>query len=72
MTKSANGRTGEARKWSTLSAGDTVEIREGIEVVASGTVEDHTSNKDIIWIRLSDCNERKIFLRSDELDFEIL
>ena len=58
--------------WSTLSVGDAVELRHETRLIGRGTVEDLSLKKDLIWVRLTNGNERRIFLRSDELDIEIL
>ena len=55
-----------------MCTGDTVEVRKDDRVVGRGTVDDYSSKRDIVWIRLSDCNERRIFLRSDEIEIHIL
>ena len=52
-------------KWSTIEQGDVVGLSFRDGTVAVGTMDDHTFDRSVFWLRLSDTGERRCFLSSD-------
>lgn len=54
-------------EWDSLSLGDEVSLVSEAGTVEVGTVDDFTSDRSVLWLRMSQNLERRFFLSADEL-----
>lgn len=52
-------------KWSTIEQEDLIALSLKNGTVAVGTVDDHTSDRSVFWLWLSQTGERRYFLSAE-------
>lgn len=64
--------TGLTVKGSALLRGQEVSVRVGSEDLGTGTVDDFTEDKDIVWVVFGGATRRRMFIAEDQAEFRVL